>query len=84
MTDSAVPTYIRPDGKNPPGTPRKSWFRSGAGRRFAWEIALVVVLKLVLLLVLWFGFIKPWPRPASPPAAVVQQFYTPAQPAHRD
>jgi hypothetical protein len=92
MTDSAWPSssppYPRADEQDPPAAPRESWFRSRAGRRYGWEIALLVVLKLILLLVLWFGFIKPWLRPATPPAAVVQQFYTPAppsgSPAHHD
>jgi cytoskeletal protein RodZ len=82
MTDSAWPSssppYPRADGQHSPVAPRESWFRSRAGRRFGWEIALLVVLKLILLAVLWFGFIKPWLRPAAPPATVVQQFYTPA------
>jgi hypothetical protein len=84
MTDSASSPYPPPEGQNRSAAPRKSWFRSGAGRRYGWEIALIVVLKLVLLLVLWFCFINPWPRPATSPATVVQQFYTPAPPAHRD
>jgi len=64
----------------PPPAPQVSWFRTREARRYVREIAFVIVLKLVLLAVLWFGFIRPWPRPAAPPAAVVLQFYMPAQP----
>lgn len=58
-----------------------TWFRTRAGRRYGWEIGLVVVLKLALLLVLWFVVIKPWLRPTAPAVSVVRQFYEPAQPA---
>jgi hypothetical protein len=62
-------------------SPGSTWFRTREGRRYAWELGLVIVAKLALLVVLWFVFIAPWPRPATPTASVVQQFYVPATPA---
>lgn len=63
----------------------KTWFHTREGRRYGWEIALIIVVKLVLLIVLWLVFIRPWPHLAAPPAAVVHQLYSPAAPAvHHD
>ena len=59
----------------------KTWFRTREGRRYGLELALIIAVKLALLAVLWFVFIKPWPRPSTPPAAAVQQLYAPAAPA---
>jgi len=59
------------------------WFRTREGRRYGWEIASIIIVKLLLLCALWFVFIKPWPRPSTPPASVVQQFYVPAAAAVR-
>jgi hypothetical protein len=56
----------------------KTWFRTREGRRYGWELALILLVKLALLLVLWFVFIAPSPRTATDPAAVVRQFYQPA------
>jgi hypothetical protein len=61
--------------------PRETWFRSRDGRRYGRELGVVIVVKLALLIVLWLVFIQPWPRPATPTASVVQQFYVPAPPA---
>jgi hypothetical protein len=62
-----------------------TWFRTRAGRRYGWEICLVVAVKLALLLVLWFVFIKPWLRPIAPAVSIVRQFYEPAPlPSHHD
>ena len=58
-----------------------TWFRTRDGHRYGKEIALIIVVKLLLLMVLWFVFIKPWPRPATSPANTVQQFYLPTAPA---
>jgi hypothetical protein len=69
------------DPQRPSSPSQKTWFRTREGRRYGWEIALIIVVKLMLLIVLWFVFIKPWPRPATPPAAVVHEFY--AVPADR-
>jgi hypothetical protein len=62
---------------HPPRSPVPSWFRSRAGRRYGLEIGLILTMKLALLVLLWFVFIKPWQGPAESPAAVVQQFYLP-------
>jgi hypothetical protein len=62
----------------------KTWFQTREGRRYGWEIAAIVILKLVLLMVLWFVFIKPWPRPATPRAADLRQIYTPPAPVRHD
>jgi hypothetical protein len=69
--------------ENPPPSSRHTWFRTRDGRRYAWEIALVIVVKLLLFLLLWFVFIKPWGHPATPVASAVQQIYLPAGPANR-
>ena len=39
-----------------------SWFRTGEGRRYGRDIALIVALKLVLLTVLYIFCIAPHPR----------------------
>ena len=65
--------------------PPRTWFRTRAGHRYGWEIAAIIVVKLVLLMLLWLLFIKPFPRPVMPTAAVIQQFYLPAAPSpHHD
>lgn len=71
--------YVGAD--RPPVSPTGTWFCTRDGRRYAWEIGLIIVVKLALLAVLWFVFIKPWPRPATSPASFVQQLYLPAAPA---
>lgn len=40
-----------------------SWFRTGEGRRYGRDIAIIVALKLVLLTVLYVFCIAPQPRP---------------------
>jgi hypothetical protein len=62
----------------------ETWFRTREGHRYGVEIGLIILVKLALLVVLWFVFIKPWPRPETPPATVVQQLYLPAMPAARN
>jgi hypothetical protein len=59
----------------------ETWYRTREGRRYGWELGLIIVVKLALLMLLWFVFIEPWPRPAVPPAAAVQQLYLPVLPA---
>ena len=54
-----------------------SWFRTREGRRYGFEIAVIIGVKLVLLAVLWFAFVAPWTHPANLPVSVVQQFYAP-------
>jgi uncharacterized protein YggT (Ycf19 family) len=61
----------------PPST-AKTWFRTSVGRRYLWEIGLVIVVKLAMLTLLWFAFIAPWSTAAKPVAAAVAQFYRPA------
>jgi len=85
MTQPApTPQYARDGAKPKRMSPSSAptWFRTREGRRYGWEIGFVIVVKLALLLVLWFAVIEPWPRPA-PPATVVQQLYLPAVPAAR-
>ena len=80
MTDPSPGSPTSENGSGMSGRSRssvQSWFRSRAGRRYGREIGLVIALKLGLIVLLWFVFIKPWQRPATPPAAVVQQFYLP-------
>jgi len=54
-----------------------SWFRSRGGRRFAWEFALIIVIKLILLTLLWIFVIRPLPRADNSPAAIERHFSTP-------
>jgi hypothetical protein len=70
--------------RGPFPSPAEAWFRTRDGRRYGVEIGVIIVVKLVLLVALWFVFIKPWPRPQTPPAVVVQQLYHPAVPAARN
>jgi hypothetical protein len=73
------------DAATEPVRPEKTWFRTREGRRYAWEIALIVAVKLALLLILWFAIIKPWPHPTATPSTVVRQLYAPmSPPAHHD
>ena len=58
----------------------REWFGTRAGHRYGWELGLVIAAKLALLVVLWFVFIEPWPRPTTPPATFVQQIYQPVAP----
>jgi hypothetical protein len=60
-----------------------AWFQTREGHRYGWEIGAIIVAKLALLIILWFAFIKPWPRPATTPAIVVQQLYAPSALASR-
>jgi len=72
-----------PGRQRPPPSPNKTWFRTREGRRYGSELAIIIVVKFALLAVLWFVLIKPWPRPATPYAATVQQLYAPAASADR-
>jgi len=86
MTEPSPGTPASENSSGMAGGPRssvQSWFRSHAGRRYGREIGFVIALKLGLLVLLWFVFIKPWQSPAPPPAAVVQQFYLPNIPSAR-
>lgn len=66
-----------------PSSPSASWFYTRGGRRYGWEIGLVIVLKLALLVLLWFAFIKPWQRPATTLVPAAQQLYGPSAQAVR-
>jgi hypothetical protein len=57
--------------KEPP--PGPAWLRTREGRRYVWELGLIIVIKLVLLGVLWLAFILPWEGRTVSPGAVVQQ-----------
>jgi hypothetical protein len=73
--------------EGPPGPPPSSgeaWFRTRDGRRYGREIGVVIVVKLALLILLWFAFIKPWPRAATAPEAVAQHLYSPFAQARHD
>jgi hypothetical protein len=81
---STLPRSVVADrAEDLPPSSADTWFRTADGRRYAWEIALVIVMKLALLLLLWFAFIKPWGHPATPVASAVQQIYLPDGPANR-
>ncbi len=55
----------------------KSWFRSRGGKRYGIEFALIILVKLLLLLLLWFLVIKPQPRADTSPAAIERHFTPP-------
>ena len=86
MTDPApAASCVASDSvKGPSPSPGEAWFRTRDGRRYGVEIGVIIVVKLALLVLLWFVFIKPWPRPETPAARVVQQLYQPAVPAPRN
>ena len=86
MTDpaSTLSSRIAVDGvKRLAPAPAVSWFNTRDGRRYGWEIVLVIVLKLALLILLWFVFIKPWQRPATTPVPAMHQLYGPSVQAIR-
>jgi hypothetical protein len=58
-----------------------SWFRTRGGRRFGLEFALIVGVKLVLLVALWYLCFRPHPRPDTSPAAI-EQHLAPPESAH--
>ena len=65
-------------------SPGEGWLQTRDGQRYVWEIGAIIVLKLALLVALWFLFIKPWSRPPPPPATVAQHLYSSSAPASRD
>ena len=84
MTEGATVSPSQGAGAHPPArSSRTGWFRTREGRRYGWELALVIVMKLVLLGVLWFVIVEASPKSASPPATVVRHLYTSAAPAVR-
>jgi hypothetical protein len=54
-----------PDERHP-----ASWFRSAEGRRYFLALGGIIVIKIVLLLALFYCFIAPQPRPDSSPEAL--------------
>jgi len=59
-----------------------SWFRTRGGRRFGLEFALIVTIKLLLLIVLWYVCFRPHPRPDTSPAAIENHLLAPPETAH--
>ena len=53
-----------------------SWFRSRGGRRFGCEFALIIALKIVLLIVIWYALFAPQARPDTSPAAIARHLFT--------
>lgn len=54
-----------------------SWFRTRGGVRFGIEFALIIVVKLVLLVALWYVCFRPYPRPDTSPAAIEKHLASP-------
>ena len=77
------PSIARNGSEGSSPAPGETWFRTRDGRRYGWELCAIIVVKLVVLVLLWFVFIKPWPRPAAAPQITVQQLYMPSAPAAR-
>lgn len=60
-----------------------SWYRSRGGKRFGFEFAAIVLLKLLALIVLWYVCIRPLPRADTAPAAVENHLLAaPAEATH--
>jgi hypothetical protein len=79
---SASPSSVAGAGRERlSSSSKKTWFRTREGRRYGWELALIIAVKAALLVVLWFVFIKPWPRAATAPDTVVHRLYAPASAA---
>lgn len=55
-----------------------SWFRSRGGHRFGVEFGLIVLVKIALLIVLYYAFFAPQPRPDTSPAAVERHLLPPS------
>jgi len=55
-----------------------SWFRTRGGRRFGLEFALIIGIKFLLLIALWFIAFRPHPRPDTAPDAVERHLLAPA------
>ena len=62
----------------PPPSASRSWFRSRGGHRFGIEFALIVVIKIALLVVIWYVLFAPQPRPDTSPAAVERHLLAPS------
>ena len=60
------------------GERRSSWFRTVAGHRFGREIAALLILKVALLLTLWWVVVHPATRADTSPAAVARHLGTTA------
>ena len=61
-----------------------SWFRTRGGRRFGLEFALIVIVKLVLLVVLWWICFHPHPRPDTAPPAIERHLLAPSTETSHD
>ena len=58
-----------------------SWFRTRGGRRFGLEFALIITIKLLLLIVIWYVCFRPHPRPDTSPAAIENHLLAPPETA---
>ena len=56
---------------------RRSWFRSRDGHRFGVEFALIVLVKIALLVMIWYMFFAPQPHPDTSPGAVERHLLAP-------
>jgi len=61
--------------------PAAIWSRTAVARRFGREILFLIVLKIVLLILLWWVAIKPAPRAETTPAAVAKHLVSQPAPA---
>jgi len=59
----------------------RPWFRSSAGRLYFSRLATIIVLKLVLLVGLYYAFLKPAVHPDASPAAIQHLLLDPAPPS---
>jgi hypothetical protein len=81
---SKIPRALRVSQRlQAPCSRDRGWFRTQEGRRYGWELASIIVVKIVLLALLWLTVIAPYPKPATPAAMVAKHVYLQAVPAPR-
>jgi hypothetical protein len=61
---------------NSPTTTRAFSFNGAVSRRYGYEIAGIIAIKLPLLLLLWLVVIRPWPHDPANAALSVARSYS--------
>ena len=71
----------RPADPGGPAPSAKVWSKTAYARRFGREILFLIILKVVLLMLLWWVAIKPLPRIEQSPAVVAKHLVAKPAPA---